>query len=172
MCVCGRALLPANPPAPLEDIIDSAVKTGADLSQVALWNYAKSREILESKLPIPALLHQRLRRDWSDAENRPPPPRISALAGNEVHWLDRLEAGVKAHIQVIQQKQDALVEQARLPEAVLAVGKADPEIVNLGAGLNKAYTAALRMGMSSSELMGSDKEKALSSHVTVFLFLS
>src|SRR5690606_15591486 len=40
--------LPDNPPAPLEDIIDSAVKTGADLSQVVSWNYANSREILES----------------------------------------------------------------------------------------------------------------------------
>jgi hypothetical protein len=26
--------LPDNPPAPLEDIIDSAVKTGVDLSQI------------------------------------------------------------------------------------------------------------------------------------------
>jgi hypothetical protein len=62
-----------------------------------------------------------------------------------------LEVGVKAHIQVIQQKRDALVEQARPPEAVLAVGKADPEMVKLGAGLNKAYTAALRMGKGKYE---------------------
>jgi hypothetical protein len=64
--------LPANPPAPLEDIIDSAVKTGADLSQVVAWNYDNSREILESQTPIPALLHRRLSVDWSDKENRPP----------------------------------------------------------------------------------------------------
>jgi hypothetical protein len=136
--------LPDNPPAPLEDIIDSAVKTGADLRQVVLWNYANSREVLESKIPIPALLHQRLSRDWSDAENRPPPPRASGLAGREAHWLDRLEVGVKTHIQFMQQKRDELVKQARPPEAVLA--GADPEMVKLGAGLNKAYTAVLRMG--------------------------
>ncbi|MCB9005773.1 MAG: hypothetical protein H6656_00035 [Ardenticatenaceae bacterium] len=137
--------LPANPPAPLEDIIDSAVKTGADLSQVVSWNYANSREILESKVPIPALLHQRLSVDWSDKENRPPPPRTSNLAG-EGHWLDRLEAGVKGHIQAMQEKRDELVNQARPPQAVLDAVEGDPEAVKLGAGLNKAYAAALRMG--------------------------
>ena len=136
--------LRANPPAPLEDIIDSAVKTGADLSQVVSWNYANSREILESKIPIPALLQQRLSVDWSDKENRPAPPRTSNLAGEEGHWLDRLEAGVKAHIQAMQEKRDELAARARPPQAVLDA--ADPEAVKLGAGLNKAYAAALRMG--------------------------
>jgi len=138
--------LPANPPAPLEDIIDSAVKTGADLSQVVSWNYANSREILESKVPIPVLLHQRLSVDWSDRENRPPPPRASNLIGAEGHWLDRLEAGVKEHIQVMQDKRDELVRQARPPQSVLDAIEGDPEAVQLGAGLNKAYAAALRMG--------------------------
>ena len=35
-----------TPPAPLENIIDSAVKTGADLSQVVAWNYDNTRAIL------------------------------------------------------------------------------------------------------------------------------
>ena len=138
--------LRANPPAPLEDIIDSAVKTGADLSQVVSWNYANSREILESKIPIPALLQQRLSVDWSDKENRPAPPRTSNLAGAEGHWLDRLEAGVKGHIQAMQTKRDELIDQARPPQAVLDAALADPEAVQLGAGLNKAYAAAFRMG--------------------------
>lgn len=138
--------LPANPPAPLEDIIDSAVKTGADLSQVVSWNYANSREILESNIPIPALLHRRLSVDWSDKENRLPPPRTSNLTEGEGHWLDRLEAGVKGHIQAMQAKRDELVNQARPPQAVLDAALADPEAVQLGAGLNKAYAAALRMG--------------------------
>lgn len=138
--------LPANPPAPLEDIIDSAVKTGADLSQVVSWNYANSREILESKTPIPAILHQRLSVDWSDQENRPPPPRASHLTANGAHWLDRLEAGVKGHIQAMQEKRDELVSQAQPPQRVLDAALADPEAVQLGAGLNKAYAAAFRMG--------------------------
>lgn len=55
------------------------------------------------------LLHQRLSVDWSDKENRPPPPRTSNLAEGEAHWLDRLEAGVKEHIQAMQGKRDELV---------------------------------------------------------------
>ena len=141
--------LPVNPPAPLEDIIDSAVKTGADLSQVVSWNYANSREILESRIPIPALLHQRLSVDWSDNENRPPLPRASGMAGQDVHWLDRLEVGVEAHIQTMQEKRDELVAQARPPQVVLDAVQADPDAVKLGAGLNKAYTAALRMRKGS-----------------------
>jgi hypothetical protein len=68
------------------------------------------------------------------------------MAGSEAHWLDRLETGVKDHIQAMQQKRDELGAEARPPEEVLAVALADPEMVKLGAGLNKAYAAALRMG--------------------------
>lgn len=136
--------LPDTPPAPLEDIIDSAVKTGADLSQVVAWNYANSLQILESGVSIPAILHQRLSVDWSDRQNRPPPPRASGLAGSKAHWLDRLEAGVKAHIQTMQARRDELAAQARPPQAVLDA--ASPEVVQLGAGLNKRYAAALRLG--------------------------
>ena len=138
--------LPDTPPAPLEAIIDSAVKTGADLSRVVAWNYANSRAILASKIPIPALLHRRLSIDWADKENRPPPPRFSGLAGGEAHWLDRLEAGVRAHIAAMQGQRDALAAQARPPQGVLDAALADPEALALGAGLNKAYAAALRMG--------------------------
>jgi hypothetical protein len=140
--------LPANPPAPLEDIIDSAVKTGADLSQVVAWNYANSREILESRIPIPALLHKRLSVDWSDKENRPPSPRWSGVAGSSVaggnaHWLDRLEAGVQAHIAGMKERRDGLAAQARPPEAVIQAALADPEMVALGAGLNQRFAAIL-----------------------------
>ncbi len=138
--------LPEDPPAPLEDIIDGAVKTGADLSGVTAWNYANSREILESQEPIPSILHQRLSIDWTDKENRPPRPRFSGMVGSEVHWLDRLEGGIKFHIQAMEGKRDELAAEAMPPQAVLDAGTDDPEAVALGAGLNKAYVAALRMG--------------------------
>jgi hypothetical protein len=138
--------LPDNPPAPLEDIIDSAVKTGADLSRVVLWNYANSREILESRVSVPAILHERLSIDWSDKEDHPPLPQTSGMAGHDAHWLDRLEVGVKAHIQTMQQKRDELAAQARPLQPVLDVALTDPAAMKLGAELNKAYAAALRLG--------------------------
>lgn len=143
--------LPDNPPAPLEDIIDSAVKTGAVLSQVVSWNYTNSREILESRTPIPAVLHQRLSIDWTDKDNRPPLPLVSGMAGQPEHWLDRLEAGVRFHIQAMQHKRDELAALAQPPQEVLDVAMADSEAVRLGAGLNKTYTAALRMGKGGYE---------------------
>ena len=130
--------LPDNPPAPLEDIIDSAVKTGADLSQVVLWNYANSWDILANKTPIPALLHERLSVDRRDKENRPPLPRLS-----QDHWLDRLEQGVKAHIWAVSQKRDELVGQTQPPPALFE--NVTEEDVRLGAGLNQAFAAALNI---------------------------
>jgi hypothetical protein len=143
--------LPERPPAPLEDIIDSAVKTGADLSQVVAWNYGNSREILENQTPIPALLQQRLSIDWSDRENRPSPPRTSGMRGNEAHWLDRLEGGVRAHIQEMQVKRDELTAQAQPPQALFDLALTDSEAVRLGAGLNQTFAAALRLGRERGE---------------------
>lgn len=136
--------LPDNPPAPLEDIIDSAVKTGADLSQVVLWNYANSWDILANKTPIPAILHERLSVDRRDKENRPPLPRLS-----QDHWLDRLEQGVKAHIQAISAKRDELVQQAQPPPALFE--HVTEEDVRLGAGLNQAFAAALNIHKKKSK---------------------
>lgn len=136
--------LPDNPPAPLEAIIDSAVKTGADLSQVVTWNYANSRRILESRVPIPAGLHSRLSIDWSDKDNRPPPPRVSDPAGANAHWFDKLEMGINQHIQQLQQKRDELIHQAYPPQAILNLASSDLEAVKLGAQLNTVYATTLR----------------------------
>lgn len=135
--------LPENPPAPLEDIIDAAVKTGADLSQVVLWNYANSRQLLEQRVPIPGLLHNRLSIDWRDKENPPSLPRWSGVAGHSDHWLDRLERGVRAHIAAIEQQRDELAQQARPPQTLFAAMAGDEEAIRLGAGYNQTFAAAL-----------------------------
>jgi hypothetical protein len=135
--VFGR--LPEKPPAPLEDIIDGAVKTGADLSRVVAWNYENSRQILEARTPVPALLHGRLSVDYTDRENRPPSP----IASRD-HWLDRLEAGVRGHIREMKVRRDELVARARPPEALFASVASEPETVALGARLNQRYAWALK----------------------------
>jgi len=137
--------LPQQPPAPLEDIIDSAVKTGADLSQVVDWNYASSREILQSRTPIPAVLHGRLSIN-REAEERPPLPRIS-----EGHWLDETVAGIEGHIRAMTMLRDEMAAQARPPLALLEAAFADPEGIAIGAELNKAFAAALNQPLPPIE---------------------
>jgi hypothetical protein len=127
--------LPTTPPAPLEEIIDSAVKTGADLSPVVSWNYANTREILESRIPIPALLHKRLSVDWADKENRPPLPRTSGVGSQEAHWLDRLEAGIQAHIRQMEEQREAFGAGAA---AAGGVGSGDAGGGGVGRGVESA----------------------------------
>lgn len=152
--------LPSHPPAPLEAIIDSAVKTGADLSQVVLWNYANSRRILESKIPIPNLLHPRLSINWADKENLPPLPRASGKTAVSSHWLDELEGGVKLHIQMMQQQRERLVRQARPPEAIFDWLEGEPEAIKLGSGFNALYAATLRMGKNEAFATVLERAKA------------
>ena len=130
--------LPEQPPAPLEDIIDSAVKTGADLSQVVAWNYANSQKILESGTPIPAVLHKRLSLDRT-ADERPPRPRFSTD-----HWLDDTVAGIEGHIEKMMAVRDAMAADARPPLALIEAAFAEPETIAIGAGLNKTFAAALQ----------------------------
>lgn len=55
---------------------------------------------------------------------------------------------MKGHIQAMEVKRDELISQARSPQTVLDAALTDPESVKLGAGLNKTYAVALRMGKS------------------------
>jgi len=128
--------LPEKPPAPLEDIIDSSVKTGADLSQVIAWNYQNSHEILESSVPIPEILHGRLSYDRDD------PPRWPVTSQDQ--WLDKTVHGVKGHIANIEAKRDELVQATMPPQEVFKSVAGDPEAVHIGAGLNQVYTGTLR----------------------------
>jgi hypothetical protein len=139
--------LPENPPAPLEAIIDGAVKTGADLSRVVAWNYDNSRQILEARTLVPALLHGRLSVDYTDRENRPPSP----IASRD-HWLDRVEAGVRRHIREMETQRDELVAQARPPEALFASVAGESEVVALGAKLNQTYAWALKRAPAGERL--------------------
>ena len=137
--------LPQHPPAPLEDIIDSAVKTGADLSKVVQWNYDNSREILESRTPIPPILSSRLSVDCSEPENRPPSPRWT----ND-HWLAELQAGVRKHITRMSVEKDKLLAVARPPQALFDAIQDDVEAMALGKELNRRFAAVLNSAEKES----------------------
>lgn len=130
--------LPEEPPAPLEDVIDSSVKTGADLSRVKRWNYDNSRQILEARTPIPSLLHERLSFD-RDAEHRPPHP-----VPTHDHWLDDVQRTLRAHVRKMEAARDELAAQAMPPQTVFDAAMEDPESVRLGGMLNQTYARAIR----------------------------
>lgn len=130
--------LPERPPAPLEDIIDASVKTGADLSRVRQWNFDNSRDILEAGMPIPSLLHERLSID-RDAETRPPRP-----VPTTDHWLDDIQRTLRAHVRKIEAARDELASQAMPPQAVFDSTLEDPESVRLGGQLNQTYARSMR----------------------------
>src|SRR6185503_19424403 len=99
--------LPASPPAPLEDVIDSSVKTGADLSRVKQWIYDNSRQILEAGTPIPQLLHHRLSIERGGDDAPPPFPRPT-----KDHWLDNIQRTMQAHTRKMEVARDELMAQA------------------------------------------------------------
>ncbi|HFC12901.1 MAG TPA: hypothetical protein ENJ56_08665, partial [Anaerolineae bacterium] len=135
---------PATLPAPLEDVIDSAVKTGADVSKVREWCFEHSRQILASRQPIPLPLQRRLNIDKTlPADQRPSRP---SHLGAETHWLAQLQTGLQQHITAITTQRDELVAHARPPQALFEAVANDAEGAALGREFNRRFGAALHQG--------------------------
>lgn len=139
--------LPEGMPAPLEDIIDAQVKTGADTSHMRDWNTAYVEQLLESGTPIPQLLigdrdeeiKSRLSVDWQNRDH--PPPRPTPTTD---HWLDHTVAAVREHAEHIRQQRDALIERATPPREVFDSVFEDREAITLGAEFNATYARTLQ----------------------------
>ncbi len=133
--------LPDTLPAPLEDVIDSSVKTGADVSKVRDWCFDHSREILESGTPIPDVLHKRVSVDRTlPREEQPPSPR---RMGSEYHWLAQLQQGIQQHIDDVSTRRDVLIAAARPPQALFDSVAQDQDGLQLGREMNRRFGAAL-----------------------------
>ncbi|MEP7284807.1 MAG: hypothetical protein ABI947_03445 [Chloroflexota bacterium] len=136
MLMLSKALyggLPNNPPAPLEDFIDSAVKTGADVSPGRDWCYAASQKILSSGRSVPPLLVQRLSASKHDK---------AAVPLTTAHWLDTLYGKVKTHIDDFRQQRDALVHRTMPPARLFdhAFNADERTHIQTGMALNKLYS--------------------------------
>ena len=131
--VYGR--LPAQPPAPLETVIDASVKTGEDLSPVLQWTQDSAKAILNQRRPIPEILHHRL---------GPRPPGTPQPQPTFDHWLDDLGNAVKQHIRKIEGERDTLSGQTMPPQAIFDSAFEQPETIKLGARFNRIYTTTLR----------------------------
>ena len=125
--------LPKNPPAPLEDFIDSSVKTGADVSQGRDWCYDASQKIIAFGKPVPHLLVQRLSASKRDKATVP-------LTTD--HWVDTLYSKVKAHIDAFRQQRDELVRRTMPPATLFdhAFNADERTHIQNGIELNKLYS--------------------------------
>lgn len=125
--------LPKNPPAPLEDFIDSAVKTGADVSKGRDWCYSASQQIIASGRAVPQLLVGRLSASHKDKANVP-------LTTD--HWLDTLYGRVKVHIEDFRRQRDELVNRTMPPARLFdhAFNDEDRQHIQTGIALNKLYS--------------------------------
>jgi len=125
--------LPKNPPAPLEDFIDSSVKTGADVSKGRDWCYQASQKIVRSGKAVPRLLVGRLSASRRDKATVPV---------TTDHWLDRLTTTVKAHIDDFRTQRDELVAKTMPPTVLFdhAFNVDEREHLQHGVALNKLYS--------------------------------
>ncbi len=125
--------LPKNPPAPLEDFIDSAVKTGADVSPGREWCYDASQKIIQSGKPVPRLLVGRLSASRYDK---------AAVPVTTDHWLDKLTGIVRTHIDNFRAQRDRLVKQTMPPATLFdhAFNADEREYLGAGIAFNKLYS--------------------------------
>lgn len=138
--ILARALynkLPANPPAPLEDVIDGMVKTGTDLKPVKAWCYQASQAIVAQGKAIPARLQDRL----SEKNEEGQVPLIPVSSRD--HWFDQLIEAIEQHISFIEGERDLLMRECMPPIAVFNVAYQSQVILKLGAGFNQSYTSCL-----------------------------
>jgi hypothetical protein len=136
----ARALygvLPSQPPAPLEDVIDGSVKTGTDLEAVKAWCLTASRRIIETRKPVPARLQDRL----SLVKEKEKAPLVPVTSTD--HWFDDLINAIEEHIRYIEVERDHLMAQTVPPLEVFTVGYQSASRLHAGARLNQIYTSCL-----------------------------
>lgn len=126
--------LPSELPASLEDVIDSAQKTGAPIGMVRQWCIDQSTQLLDDGVAIPQILQGRLAQDGPMRTRRQPKTTRD-------HWLDELQAGVREQIEEIESARDTYIAAAR-PSDAFFTNLTDEEM-QLGKALNKTFAAAM-----------------------------
>jgi hypothetical protein len=131
--------MPDKLPARLETVIDSSVKSGEDLSGVKTWILDAYEQMLHDKTPVPRILHERIsihadKRDeaWAHPQTSPD------------HWLDRQVAAIEEHIAWYKKQRDEILTAVAPPQALLDAALAQPETIELGAGLNQVYGRTMK----------------------------
>ena len=149
--------LPENPPAPLEDVIDSAVKTGADLSPVREWCYKRTMEIVAEQTAVPTPLQHRL----CYPPREPDQPPIKKPTPTVDHWVDLLTHSIQAHIKEIEEAKQEFLEQAMPPAQLFAYAFAPgrEEALQLGIQFNQTNGRPIAVGIQAVKKNAAQKIK-------------
>ena len=123
--------LPKQPPAPLEDVIDASVKTGADLSGVIDWCKSAKDSIISGKFAVPVALHERVSKSPYDH-----------IVPSKGHWLDTLVENLKAHIEDVELRREELAATVTPPAEALLKGA---EWEDMGIQLRNIYANNRKM---------------------------
>jgi hypothetical protein len=127
--------MPDKAPARLEEIIDSAVKTGAGLGRVKDWVLAAGQKIIESGVAMPQILQGRVPRPEGMKQRNPK---------TNNHWLDVIEAAIADHIAWLQSERDRLMQDAKPPVELFAAVLQHKGLMERGAQFNSIYARALK----------------------------
>jgi hypothetical protein len=128
-----HGVAPPERPAPLEVVIDLK-KTGADGSDVSEYIWFKRLQLLQSRVPIPRLLADRVSTSQQQA----------ALTDGS-HWVDKIETAINDHTQRVQSIRDEMVRETRPPQALFDYAFERPDLVEAGGRLNQVYANAVRV---------------------------
>ncbi|MBI5928187.1 MAG: hypothetical protein HY862_02680 [Chloroflexi bacterium] len=133
--------LPNNPPASLEMVIDGSVKTGVDLGPVRAWCFGFSAQIVKQRIPIPAILQNRLSL----------PNRRTSLLTSIDHWLDRLVAVIQSHIQDFTAERERLIGETMPPVEIFDHAMSQPDSLKIASDFIRQYNRILAQGRVSNE---------------------
>lgn len=133
-------------PAPLEDVIDSNVKTGASLQAVSDWIDDKILLMKREGVAIPADLQDRfiVRAD----PNGPPIPKSPTTTNSFIDQVGRLRDG---HIRALETLRNEIAGQSRPPAGVVQMALENPALFPDARKLNQHYAATLAREIQQGE---------------------
>lgn len=127
-------------PAPTEVVIDAVNKTGEDLSPVCQWSELEGAAIRLSGTPVPRAIQHRVSRPPQGQQGELPP-----LKTTTDHWLDIRDAGVRLHVQAMQQTREKLAAEAMPPQELFDyVITHHPETIATGQAYLTLYARTVR----------------------------
>lgn len=133
LMVCKAAGIPIRKlPARLEDVIDSTVKTGADLSRVKKWLNNACSTIKHQEVPLPELIHDRFGIEPNDRYPK-----------TQDNFLDVISRQLDNYVTTLKQLSQETSAQVRPPACVIRMAFDNPDVFKKAREFNSRYSIVL-----------------------------